>query len=102
MTTVTVHGVCFSCGCGVQGCPDCQLSVKIDPVSGLPPDVRLDDTGKAVPKPVDPAALERATQALVCDTCIERVNARHPAANQIQTSQARHAVHLRRLQYVSS
>jgi len=66
---------CANCGARFMACPQCVCTVRIDPQTGFPPDVRVID-GKAVhnPKP-DPEAVQRSEKRPVCDDCVRKRNA---------------------------
>lgn len=65
--------VCFNCREPFHACPECVNTIRIDPVTELPPDSERDmSTGKLrhVENP-DPAAVARSQKQPVCDGCIE-------------------------------
>jgi hypothetical protein len=63
--------VCADCGLQSSACPECVNAVRIDPETGLPPDVEIVD-GRAVPKtpPISEDAVHRSEPCPVCDACI--------------------------------
>ncbi|GAB2572577.1 hypothetical protein GCM10027168_01740 [Streptomyces capparidis] len=70
--TGEVMGVmrCADCKKGFMACPECVNVVRIDPETGLPPDVVvLDGEARHNPNP-DPAAFERSVKQPVCDDCV--------------------------------
>jgi hypothetical protein len=64
---------CVDCRNGFMACPDCVNTIRIDPATGLPPDVEVID-GKAVHKEPDPEATARSVKQPVCDDCIRERN----------------------------
>ena len=88
---------CYGCARRVVACAQCVTSLKIDSLTGLPLDVARTAEGGYVPKEVDPAALARAAQVIVCDACIDQVNASRPQATRLPTCASRHTDHLRAL-----
>ncbi|OKH90466.1 hypothetical protein [Streptomyces uncialis] len=62
---------CADCKAEFTECPDCVCTIRIDPLTGLPPDViRVD--GRAVYNPdFDPEALHRSVKSPVCDACVK-------------------------------
>jgi hypothetical protein len=91
-----VTGHCYQCRGHMQVCHQCVTTVLLDPVTMLPPDVYLVD-GRAVRQQgePDPAAIARAVRMMVCQQCVERVNAARPPAARLRTYEQVHGQHLR-------
>lgn len=56
--------------------PDTVITVLIDPQTGRPPDVDADGN----PCRPEPGAVQRSVQQVICDPCMDRVNAGKRAA----------------------
>ena len=63
-------GTCYTCGRSFASCAECVNTIKIDPVTLLPPDVGPDRT----PIKPDPEALARCVTELICDACVDTAN----------------------------
>lgn len=69
----TVTGRCYGCGEVTTQCAECAVSIEIDPVTGLPPDVAIGPDGAVLAVPhgqIDAQVLARAVAAPVCDRCV--------------------------------
>lgn len=64
---------CVSCRRPFMACPECVNTVRIDPVTGCPPDAEIID-GCAVHVEPTPEASARSVKQPVCDDCIRHRN----------------------------
>ncbi|OKI00154.1 hypothetical protein A6A06_23600 [Streptomyces sp. CB02923] len=61
---------CAQCKDRFMGCPECVNAIRIDPATGLPPDVIVvDGEVHRNPNP-DPEAVRRTVTRPVCDDCV--------------------------------
>lgn len=90
MAQVMVLGDCWSCGAPVMECPDCVVTVWIDPVTNRPRDTEIVD-GRAIHVEPSPEVIARSTQQMLCDSCVMAANVRQ--ANPMQTAKERHKRH---------
>lgn len=77
MNDVLMIDVCYSCNDVFVSCPECVNVLRVDPLTGLPPDVELVYGRPMAITPV-PGAVERSVKASLCDPCVIRVNQRSP------------------------
>lgn len=67
--------VCANCHEPFSACLSCVNALRIDPLTGLPPDAYWDEEGALQHFPVaDPEAVERSVKMPVCDACVEERN----------------------------
>ncbi|MBA9050797.1 hypothetical protein BJ996_007635 [Streptomyces phaeogriseichromatogenes] len=68
--------VCFNCQEPFTQCPECVNTIRIDPVTELPPDaVRDEVTGNLRHNPTpNPEGFARSVKQPVCDACVEARN----------------------------
>jgi len=83
-------GHCYGCGCPFTFCPDCVVTIAVDPMANRAPDV--DAEGRT--QPPDPAAVARSVQRPVCPECVERANERRAPGETIEPESDRHARHV--------
>lgn len=74
---------CYACGSLATACPDCVVTVRVDPQTGLPPDVELRGGKPASIEPV-PGAVARSTKEPICDACASRAGWAESAAQRHQ------------------
>lgn len=74
MTEQVLIGECYTCHDTMMACPDCVNTIRVDPVTGIPPDV-MPDRRTHNPSP-DPEAVSRSIQHMLCDSCIKVANDR--------------------------
>ena len=85
--------VCWACRELSIGCPDCVVSVLVDPETELPPDIARVN-GKAETVTPTPEAVARALPQPICDDCVMLRNVIHSRATQWRTGADRHRTHL--------
>lgn len=80
---------CYVCGFPGMACPDCVITVLVDPATDMPIDVALLNGG---PVTVPPSAegLARAIKQPVCDSCVQARNVRRPEIPPWPTSKEIH------------
>lgn len=86
--------LCWACGGSAMACPDCVVSVLIDPETELPPDLARGEDGVTVHVQPTPEALARAVGQPICDDCVILRNIIHKRRSPWLTGAERHRNHL--------
>lgn len=88
-----VMGYCAACKGPMTACPQCVNTIRIDPKTDLPPDVKAGPNGEPVRIRPTPEALARSKQVMLCDNCVRMRNSRYDKEHQIETAESRHSRH---------
>lgn len=73
MDAIVVIATCFTCKKTRAFDLECANTAKIDPVTGNPPDVSVNEEGAISIVTPTPEALARAVSEPICDACIPSI-----------------------------